>query len=80
MKPTSSDFWHALDRRIRNTGTSGYLMGWIYAGNALESVDHEAYAGYWDMPRPEVQEDLRENTAFWDRFDTKVSKAAETIK
>lgn len=58
---------------------SGYLMGWIYAGNALESVDHEAYAGYWDMLRPEVQEDLRENTAFWDRFDTKVSKAAETL-
>lgn len=58
---------------------SGYLMGWIYAGNALESVAHEAYAGYWDMLRPEVQEDLRENTAFWDRFDTKVSKAAETL-
>jgi len=58
---------------------SGYLMGWIYAGNALESVEHEAYAGYWDMLRPEVQEDLRENTAFWDRFDTKVSKAAETL-
>ena len=58
---------------------SGYLMGWIYAGNALESVDHEAYAGYWDMLRPEVQEDLRENTAYWDRFDTKVSKAAETL-
>ena len=31
------------------------------------------------MLRPEVQEDLRENTAFWDRFDTKVSKAAETL-
>lgn len=58
---------------------SGYLMGWIYAGNALAAVDREAYAGYWDMLSAEVREDLRENTAFWDRFDTKVSKAAETL-
>ena len=59
---------------------SGYLMGWIYAGNALESVDHEAYAGYWDMLRPEVQEDLRENTAFWDRFDTEGVKSGGDVK
>lgn len=58
---------------------SGYLMGWIYAGNALSSLDRQAYTKYWEKLRPEVWEDLRENTAFWDRFDTKVSKAAETI-
>lgn len=58
---------------------SGYLMGWIYAGNALASADYEAYAGYWESLSREVRADLRENTVFWDRFDTKISKAAETI-
>lgn len=58
---------------------SGYLMAWIYAGNALEAVDHEAYTGFWKELRNEVREDLYENTLFWDRFDTRVSKAAETL-
>lgn len=58
---------------------SGCLMGWIYAGNALAEVNHGSYAGYWNRLRPEVQEDLRENTAFWEQFDSKVSKAAETL-
>lgn len=58
---------------------SGYLMGWIYAGNALESVDYEAYENSWKELRREVQEDLHENTVFWNRFETRVSEMAETL-
>ncbi len=58
---------------------SGYLMGWIYAGNALAAADWETYSRLRAALRPEADADLRENTAFWACFDSPVSEAAEAV-
>ena len=58
---------------------SGYLSGWIYAGNALAKVDFDAYAACLDRLREEVLLDLRENSIFWGRYESKISEAAETV-
>lgn len=58
---------------------SGYLMAWIYTGNALAEEDPERYYEYWDKLNETTKEELRENSIFWERFDTKVAAAAETI-
>ena len=59
--------------------SSGYMMGWLYAGNALAAVDRDAYIDCWQKLRPEIRAEFRENTAFWDRFESRVSRAAETM-
>lgn len=59
--------------------SSGYMMGWIYAGNALAAVDRDAYLACHQKLRPEILEEFRENNAFWDRFESRVSRAAETM-
>lgn len=58
---------------------SGCLLGWIYAGNALAGVDRESYADCYRRLRPEVLEELHENNVFWDRFESKISEAAEAV-
>lgn len=58
---------------------SGYLTGWIYAGNALAKVDMEAYAACWRRLKKGVHEDLKENSDFWSRYESKISEAAETV-
>lgn len=58
---------------------SGYLMGWIYAGNALAAEDPMAY---WEI-RSRLDEraarDLEENSRFWDRYEGKAAEAAEAM-
>lgn len=58
---------------------SGYLMGFIYAGNALAAEDRESYSKYWAALNKNTQADLNANNLFWDRFDTKTAKVAEAI-
>ena len=58
---------------------SGYLMGWIYAGNALAGEDWETYVRYRNSLREEVDRDLRANTEFWNRYESRVSEAAEAV-
>lgn len=58
---------------------SGYLSGWIYAGNALAGVDRKAYLACRERLRPEVDEDLHANSAFWYQFESQISEAAETL-
>lgn len=58
---------------------SGYLMGFIYAGNALAAEDRESYSKYWEALNKNTQADLNANNLFWDRFDTKTAKVAEAI-
>lgn len=55
---------------------SGYLSGWIYAGNALAKVDMEAYRRLSAELKPQVREDLNANSRFWDRFEGKVAETA----
>lgn len=58
---------------------SGYLCGWIYAANALYKEDREAYFEYLEELDGVVREELERNTLFWDRFETRISEAANQI-
>ena len=55
---------------------SGYLTGWVYAGNALASVDRAAYLALYGQLCAAARRDLQENNAFWDRYEGKVAEAA----
>ena len=58
---------------------SGYLTGWIYAGNALAQVDREGYIELYGHLCGQAQKDLRENNAFWEQYEGKVAEAANQI-
>lgn len=58
---------------------SGYLTGWVYAGNALAKADLEAYYGLYGRLAPEAARDLAWNNQFWDRFDGKVAEASTQL-
>lgn len=58
---------------------SGYLMGWVYAGNALASADWEAYASLRERLPQEALTDLEYNNAFWDSYDSGVAQAAAKV-
>ena len=58
---------------------SGYLTGWVYAGNALAKADLEAYYGLCGRLAPEAARDLAWNNQFWDRFDGKVAEASTQL-
>lgn len=53
---------------------SGYLMGFIYLGNALYKVDPDTY---WQIRKAlpkTVEADLRENNRYWDQFRGNVAE------
>lgn len=58
---------------------SGYLTGWVYAGNALYESDPSLYWELYNRLTPSAQQDLADNNVFWDRFDTKVAEAAAKV-
>lgn len=58
---------------------SGYLTGWVYAGNALARTDMEAYSSLSQQLCSQAREDLRENNAFWDQYEGKVAEAANQM-
>lgn len=58
---------------------SGYLTGWVYAGNALAKADLEAYYGLYGRLAPEAARGLAWNNQFWDRFDGKVAEASTQL-
>lgn len=58
---------------------SGYLMGWIYAGNALARADMKAYMELRQQLDPQAERDLLANNAFWDRYEGKVAEAANQL-
>ena len=58
---------------------SGYLTGWVYAGNALAQVDRESYIEIYGRLCGQAQEDLKENNAFWEQYEGKVAEAANQI-
>lgn len=58
---------------------SGYLTGWVYAGNALARVDRESYLKLRGRLCEQAQEDLQENNAFWDRYEGKVAEVANQM-
>jgi hypothetical protein len=55
---------------------SGYLTGWVYAGNALARVDMDAYVELSDRLSLQAKIDLQQNNEFWDRYEGKVAEAS----
>ncbi len=53
---------------------SGYLVAWVYAGNALAEADPEAYRRLHDELCPAAAADLKRNNEFWARFDGKIAE------
>lgn len=58
---------------------SGYLTGWVYAGNALARVDMDGYRRLHEKLAPEAIADLTYNNDFWDRYEGKVAETANQI-
>lgn len=59
---------------------SGWLIGYVYLGNALYSQDPEAYWAIRETLPEEVQLDLAYNNAYWAQFqDTAVQKASNKV-
>ena len=58
---------------------SGYLTGWVYAGNALAKVDIDAYIELHNRLCAQALEDLAENNAFWDRYEGKVAEVSNQM-
>lgn len=58
---------------------SGYLTGWVYAGNALARQDMESYRELYSSLKPEVIKDLRDNSQFWDQYEGKVAEVANQV-
>ena len=58
---------------------SGYLMGWIYATNALYRENPESYFQLYSRLPPVVMEDLNANSLFWDQYEGKVAETATKV-
>ena len=58
---------------------AGYLMGYVHLANALYRVDQAAWQTIRDSLPDTVQADLRQNSAYWARFDGLVNTAATKV-
>ena len=59
---------------------SGYLMGYIYLGNALYAADPDAYWSIRQRLPDTVVADLAQNNTYWDQFrDTKVQEVSNRV-
>ncbi len=58
---------------------SGYLTGWVYAGNALAAQDMEAYMVLYAGLNEQTRAHLAANNAFWNRYEGKVAEAANQM-
>lgn len=57
-------------------GYSGYLTGWVYAGNELAKVDRESYLALHEQLCQQARTDLQENNSFWNRYEGKVAEVS----
>lgn len=57
----------------------GYLLGWIYANNALAGVDRDAYADNYQRLDPRAKEEMAENNRFWAQYEGKIAETATQI-
>lgn len=57
---------------------SGWLMGWIYLGNALYSVNPDAYRELRERLPESVRLDLARNNEYWNQFRDGVIRKAAT--
>ena len=59
---------------------SGWLMGYVYLGNALYSADREAWQAVYSSLPETARADLISNNRYWEQFeDTTVRKVSNTM-
>lgn len=59
---------------------SGWLLGYIYLGNALYAADPETYRTIRDTLPETVAADLQDNNAYWDQFrDNAAEKVSNKV-
>lgn len=58
---------------------SGYLLGWIYCMNVLHDADYDSWQEIRDTLSDGAEMDLRENNAFWARYDGAVAEVADQV-
>ena len=59
---------------------SGYLMGYIYLGNALYAADPDAYWSIRQRLPENVVSDLSQNNTYWDQFrGTKIQEVSNEV-
>ena len=58
---------------------SGYLLGYIYATNALYSADYDRFVEARKGLDPKASHDLDVNTEYWSRYKGKVAEVSEHI-
>lgn len=58
---------------------SGYVMGWVYAGNALAAADPESFSRLYSSLNQRVKHDLDDNNQFWNRFEGKAAEVSNQI-
>lgn len=58
---------------------SGYMMGWIYATNALAKTDWTAYQQICGLLDERAWKDLRKNNEYWSQYQGKVSEVSNQL-
>ena len=58
---------------------SGYLMGWLYTSTQLYKLNYEAYRQIYDGLAPAVQDDLKANNEFWEKYDGRIAEVSNQI-
>ena len=58
---------------------SGYLTGWVYAGNALAGQDWEMFVELRSQLCPQAVLDLQANNDYWDRYEGKVAEVSNQV-
>lgn len=58
---------------------SGYMLAYIYASNALYSVNYDKYALLSENLSVGVKNDLKNNAEYWQQFETPVAQAASNV-
>jgi hypothetical protein len=58
---------------------SGSLLAWIYATNALYDISPSRYNNIYSQLDEEVITDLRENSRFWQEYDTVVAEISTKV-
>jgi hypothetical protein len=58
---------------------SGYLLAFIYLGNALAREDYDRYVSLYESLADGVKADLRAHSLYWRQFDGKVSEVSDNL-
>ena len=57
----------------------GWLIAWIYAGNTLNRVDPEEYAGLYEMLPEKAVEEIKLNSRFWAVHENRSSEIQDRV-